>query len=120
MTKYNPSKTEHRTWLAQNLLTLLGKWGFKQSTAETSIDTWEYVLERENRFNEKDKILIYTSIEKRSGAMRYCGTDRIRIVKKKEVNQKPCYKKVRQINRVGEFKDINSRVCEGILNAQKI
>ena len=120
MTKYNPSKTEHRAWLAQNLLTLLGKWGFKQSTTETSIDTWEYVLERENRFNEKDKILIYTSIEKRSGAMRYCGTDRIRIVKKKEVNQEPCYKKVRQINRVGEFKDINSRVCEGILNAQKI
>tara|TARA_B100000674_G_scaffold439412_1_gene401730 strand:+ start:306 stop:728 length:423 start_codon:yes stop_codon:yes gene_type:complete len=132
MAKYNPQNTKHRAWLSQNILSTLAKWNFKIMPMEKA---WEFVAVRETKFG--NRIVVYTSIDKRSGAMRDYATDRIRIVVAKR-HKSPVkmpttpeqakvfddadefmWIRVARINRTGEFKAITSRLCEGIIAAQE-
>ena len=132
MAKYNPQNLKHRAWLAQNLLATLAKWNFKIMPMEKA---WEFVAVRETKFG--NRIVVYTSIDKRTGAMRDYATDRIRIVVAKkcrglsetastvqEANvfddaDEFVWSRVVRINRTGEFKAITTRLCEGIIKAQE-
>jgi len=118
MAKYNPKNTQHRAWLASNILDLLVKWGFSID-ANYDKDAWEFVCVRTDKFNPTKKIIVYTSIEKVSGAVRDRGNDRVRVVRESVLNGNPHFRRVARINRVGEFKEINKRICEGIIKAQK-
>lgn len=114
MTKYNPANDQHRAWLAQNVLSLLKKWGFQIKANDGVEKTWEFVCERVDKFNPNKSIIIYTGVEKRSGAMREYATDRLRFV----VTDGKSHARVGRLNRVGEFKEINNRICQTILKAQ--
>jgi len=120
MAKYDPSNLRHRGWLASNILDLLQKWGFIISFEQTD-DTWEFVCEREDKFNPSKKIIVFTSIDKRAACVRAVGTDRIRFVVKSGhmTNGEPRYIRVARVNRVGEFREINKRICDAIIKAQK-
>ena len=119
MAKYNPANNQHQAWLAQNVLSTLKKWGFVIDE-ECSKNSWEFVCSRVDRFDESKRIIVYTSIDKMSGAMRDNGMDRIRVVVKKDAGNSGFATRVGRINRVGEFKSITSRLCECIIKAQKI
>lgn len=131
MAQYNPQNTNHRAWLAQNILSTLAKWNFKIMPMEKA---WEFVAIRETKFG--NRIVVYTSIDKRDGAMRDYATDRIRIVIGKRHGSAvfvPAPEKAKifddaneffwvrisRVNRTGEFKTITSRMCEGIIAAQQ-
>ena len=61
-------------------------------------------------------IPIFLDIDKKSGAMRQCGTDRIRILHKSRLTNH--HRRISRINRTGEFKNIQQRVITGIKTAQ--
>jgi len=119
--KYNPKNLQHRSWLAQNILSILPKWGFEMETEKYGqAHCWEFVLKRKDKFNPSKYILVFTSIEKQSGAVRACGDDAIRIValREDEIGEiYPLYRK--KVNRTGEFKNITSRVIDAIKEAQR-
>ena len=113
MAKYKPNNPQHRAWLASNVLKLLVKWGFSIDNATER--SWEFVCSRECKSNPGEKIIIYTSIEKLSGAMRLSGSDRIRVIKQSNGMK---FQRVARINRTGEFAEINNRICKAIKKAQ--
>ena len=115
MAKYNHANLKHRLWLANNLLTILSKWGFSMDEETDRDDVWEFVLSKDRKF-KKGKIMIFTSINKANGLCRARGDDRIRVV----VRTEDWSKRVRQINRTGEFSAVTSRVIDGILDAQVV
>lgn len=128
MAKYNYNNDQHRHWLAQNILNILVKWGF---ALESPDHTWEFVAVRDEQSG--NKIIIYTSIDQSSGAMRKNGKDRIRVVLSlsnmpRNISQYPgaplgdgrWYRRIKRINRVGEFNAITQRLIEGIKMAQKL
>ena len=117
-TKYNPANDKHQAWLAQNVLNIMKKWGF-QIDADLSKDSWEFICSRADKFNPKKKIIVYTAVDRRTGGMRDCGMDRIRIVVLNEAKD-GFAQRVARINRVGEFKSITDRLCQGIIKAQKV
>ena len=119
MAKYNPSNNKHQAWLAQNILNTLKKWGF-EIDEECSKTSWEFVCSRKDKFDASKRIIVYTSIDKSSGAMRDNGMDRIRVVVKKDDDKTGFAHRVGRINRVGEFKAITNRLCENIIKAQKV
>jgi hypothetical protein len=118
MSRYDPSNIQHRACLASNILELLVKWGF---SIDASFDehAWEFICVREHRWNPHKKVIIYTSIEKASGAVRENDRDRIRIIRQSVLNEGLHFRRVAKIARVGEFKEIENRVREGIIKAQK-
>ena len=119
MAKYNPSNDKHQAWLAQNVLNTLTKWGF-EIDSECSKTSWEFVCSRVDKFDPSKRIIVYTAIDRMSGAMRDNGMDRIRVVVKKDADKSGFATRVGRINRVGEFKAITNRLCETIIKAQKI
>tara|TARA_B100000427_G_C14993550_1_gene370792 strand:- start:107 stop:484 length:378 start_codon:yes stop_codon:yes gene_type:complete len=118
MAKYNPDNLKHRAWLASNILDLLQKWGFNIDFSRSK-ETWEFVCSRIDKYNPSKKIIIYTSIDKRSAGMRERGSDRIRVVREQVYNKEASFQRVALINRTGEFKEINNRICKAIIKAQK-
>ena len=117
MAKYNPTNIKHRAWLASNILDLLQKWGFTISFEHTE-DTWEFVLSRPDKFRTNKTIIVYTSIDKRDAAVRKCGSDRVRFVVKTATKDGDFHQRIARVNRVGEFREINNRICEAIKKAQ--
>tara|TARA_B100000282_G_scaffold282046_1_gene244515 strand:+ start:296 stop:643 length:348 start_codon:yes stop_codon:yes gene_type:complete len=113
MARYKSDNQQHRTWLASNILDLLVKWGFSIDNATEK--SWEFVCSRESQYKPGEKIIIYTSIEKVSGAMRLSVTDRIRVIKQSNEMK---FTRVARINRTGEFSEINKRICKAIKKAQ--
>lgn len=113
MTVYNPQNENHRQWVAQNIISMASKWGFKAVEHE---GIWETVMEKQNAFNDNVKIIIYTSVDKKTNSVRDYAEDRIRIV----VQNGDVFQRVKRINRTGEFKAITDRMIEGILEAQKV
>jgi len=116
--KYNPSSIQHRTWLASDILDLLVKRGFSIDQ-ELSEKAWEFVCSRVDKLDSSKKIIIYTSIEKLTGAMRENSRDRIRVLRNTVIEGKTHFVRVARINRTGSFSDINTRVCDSIVKAQK-
>ena len=119
MAKYNPANNQHQAWLAQNVLRALKKWGFVIDE-ECSKTSWEFVCSRLDMYDLQKKIIVFTSIDRMSGAMRDNGKDRIRVVVKKDDDKTGFATCVGRINRVGEFKAITGRMCDSIIKAQKL
>ena len=118
--KYNNKNLRHRTWLAQNILSILPKWGF-EIDEEYEENCWEFVLSKWDKFDLTRKIIVYTSIDKMSGAIRPVGTDAIRVVAIRIQNNDEnigLYR--RKVNRTGEFKAITDRMIMCIKAAQRI
>tara|TARA_Y100001973_G_C5172114_1_gene319739 strand:- start:607 stop:972 length:366 start_codon:yes stop_codon:yes gene_type:complete len=117
--KYNNKNIQHRLWLAQNLLSVLEKWGFEIDN-DDSIESWEFVLSKWDKYDITKKIIVYTSIDKTSGSIRPMGSDAIRIVALRLRNNDenlPLYRK--KVNRTGEFKNIVNRTINAIKEAQR-
>ena len=112
MALYESNNEQHRSWLASNVLDLLVQRGFSIDNATEK--SWEFVCSLVSKHKPGEKIIIYTSIEKISGAMRSRGTDRIRVIKQSSGMK---FKRVARINRTGEFKEINKRICRAIQKA---
>ena len=120
MAKYNPKSDQHRSWLAQNILSVLPKWGFELETEKYGDTCWEFVLRREDKCRPGKYILVFTSIEKQSGAVRASGDDAIRVVGLREDKIGEIYPLYRKkVNRAGEFKNITSRMIKAIKEAQR-
>ena len=116
MAKYQHNNKKHRLWLANNILTILAKWGFSIDEMTNQNDIWEFVLSKADKYNPRKRILVYTAINKTDGLCRAMGDDRIRIV----VDDGNYAKRIKRINRVGEFSAVTSRMIDGILEAQKV
>ena len=120
MAKYDPGNIQHRSWLAQNILSILPKWGFEIESEKYGNPCWEFVLKREDKCTPGKYILVFTSIEKQSGAVRVCGEDAIRVVGLRENKIGKIYPLYRKkVNRTGEFKNITSRMIKAIKEAQR-
>jgi len=117
MSRYDPNNVQHRARLASNILELLVKWGFSIDTSFGD-HAWEFICSREHRWNPNKKVIVYTSIEKASGAVREDDKDRIRIIRQSVLNEDLHFRRVAKINRSGEFKEIENRIREGIIKAQ--
>ena len=115
---YDPEKTEHRALLASNILELLVEQGF---SIDPMFDTnaWEFVCVRNHPVDPSKRIIVYTSIEKSTGAIRDNYRDKIRVIRQSVLNGDPHFRRVARVIRQGEFEDIKSRVFEGIAKAQK-
>jgi len=119
MAKFNHQSDQHRSWLAQNILAMLTKWGF-DIDKERSQTSWEFIVNRPDKFDPTKNIVIFTSIDRTSGACRKVGKDAIRVIVEKTFPDGDTrYAPVRKVNRVGEFSAITSRIVESILQAQK-
>ena len=80
---------------------------------------WEFVCSRVDKYYPNKRIIVYTSIDKRTAGMRHRGVDRIRVIAVKDLGDKgPRFRDIAQINRVGEFKAITDRICKAIVKAQ--
>ena len=118
--KYNNKNLQHRTWLAQNILSILSKWGFEMDKEHLS-SSWEFVLSRWDKFDLTRKIIVYTSIDKMSGAIRPAGVDAIRVVAiRVQNNDEDIGLYRRKVNRTGEFRAITDRMVTCIKEAQRI
>ena len=122
--KYNHKNSQHRVWLAQNLLSVLEKWGFEidndliDHDALDHIPTWEFVLSKWDKYDLTKKTIVYTSIDKRTGAIRPVGSDAIRIVSLRiRNNDEPLPLFRRKVYRTGEFKKIINRTLTAIKEA---
>ena len=74
MAKYNPKNEQHRKWLAQRVLKVVLGYGYVMDFTEQSQELTFY------RKTDTGEVRVFTSIDKRSGAMRYGGTDAIRVL----------------------------------------
>jgi len=116
--KYNHKNTQHRIWLAQNILKILTSWGF-EIDKDMDMPCHEFVLSKYHRWDPTKKIIVYTSIDKTSGAIRSVGTDAIRVVSIRLRNNDEnlgLYKK--RVFRTGEFKKIVNRMLDAVKCAQ--
>ena len=114
--KYYSGNSQHRVWLAQNILKILPKWGFEIDETR-SASSWEFIVSRVDRFNPNKRIVVFTSIDRISGACRPVGTDAIRVIIERVDGSR--HKKIRRINRYGEFRAIVDRMIDGVKTAQK-
>jgi hypothetical protein len=118
--KYNHRYLNHRLWLAQNLLNVLQKWGFEVDE-EVSPESCEFVLSRWDKYDLTKKVVVYTSIDKRSGAIRSVGSDAIRVISLRiRNNDEPWALAHKKIYRTGKLKNIVDRTLTAIKGAQKI
>jgi len=74
--KYNPKNEKHRKWLAQRVLKVLLGYGYVLDFDARGEELQFYRKNEEGQFGQ---VTVYTSIDRRSGAMRWKGTDAIRV-----------------------------------------
>ena len=114
--KYNPKNDNHRKWLAQRVLKVLLGYGYVLNFDAKG----EELVFYKNSEGEKTAIVtVYTSIDRRSGSMRWRGTDAIRIsatyhYQAPNGNLTSDQRFYRTINRVGTLDSIAKRVAEGL------
>ncbi len=113
MTKYNSENLQHRSHLASDVLNLLIKEDFKIDRVTKR--SWQFVCSRESRCTPGEKILVYTSIEKVTGAMSLGGSDRIRVIRQSS-NMK--FERIARIDRTGGILEIQCRISKAIKKAQ--
>ena len=76
MAKYNPSNEKHRKWLAERVLKVLLGYGY---VLDFDARGEELVFYKNSECDERASVTVYTSIDRRSGSMRWKGTDAIRV-----------------------------------------
>ena len=76
MAKYNPSNEKHRKWLAERVLKVLLGYGY---VLDFDASGEELQFYRKAEGEERAIVTVYTSIDRRSGSMRWKGTDAIRV-----------------------------------------
>ena len=114
--KYNPKNEKHRKWLAERVLKVLLGYGYVLNFDAKG----EELVFYKNSEGEKTAIVtVYTSIDRRSGSMRWRGTDAIRVsathhYQAPNGNHQSDQRFYRTINRVGTFDSITKRVAEGL------
>jgi hypothetical protein len=109
MTKYNPKNPQHRTWLAKRIIKVCMGYGLL-----LSFDVGEeYIFEK--KVGEYT-VRVYTSVDKRSGAVRFGGTDAIRVLCSNHANQWFLHRLRynRNIHRRGTFDTIAKRLAESL------
>lgn len=125
--KYKHSDRNHRLFLAGRLLNMLNTAGF---TEVEMPNTMERVFERKVVTKNKTgkdvetpvRILVYTSIDKRSKEIRKVGEDAVRICGVrtfKEEDKELGIIKRKRVNRVGMIDDIVGRALERMRTAYK-
>lgn len=118
MLNYNANNIQDRARLASEVLNVLVSWGFSIDQ-ELSNNTWEFVCSRKDKFDDRKKIIVYTSIEKLTGAMRKDERDRIKVLRSSLIEGRTHFVRVSRIVSRGNFNQITARVCDGIVKAQK-
>ena len=103
--KYNPRDNNHRKILADKIKEKLTSCGFKQEQTDYS----EIVYSREVA-NTDCKVLVFTSIGKKSNMVRVVDSDAIRVCSIDE-DQRGVTKDKR-VNRVGKIDDIVERMYQ--------
>ena len=108
--KYNPRQIEHRKILADKIKEKLTSCGFKQEQTDFS----EIVYSRE--VHDTDcKVLVFTSIGKKSNMVRIVDSDAIRV-SSIDKDQRGVTKDKR-VNRVGKVEDIVDRMYQRMRSA---
>ena len=113
MPKYNPTNTVHRQQLAGHLLFKLKEAGFTDETVKHQPLCKEMVFSRTIP-NSDVRVLVYTSIDIRTNAMREMGEDAIRVcgVRKFADGSTRGVIKRKRVNRVGGVDAIPDRMLE--------
>ena len=113
MPKYNPKRSDHRTWLAKRIMKVCMGYGLL-----LSFDVGEeYIFEK--KVGEYT-VRVYTSVDKRSGAVRFDGTDAIRVLcSSNDVSQQfhiPRHqlRYNRNIHRRGTFDSVAKRLADSL------
>ena len=114
--KYNPKNDNHRKWLAERVLKVLLGYGY---VLNFDAKGEELVLYKNSEGEKTATGTVYTSIDRRSGSMRWRGTDAIRISATYHYqapfgNLASSQRFYRTINRVGTLDSIAKRVAEGL------
>lgn len=115
--KYDPKNKDHRLFLAGKVLGLLEEKGFvevEMPNTEERVFEWRVTTKTTEGTPVETpiRLLIYTSIDKRTKEIREVGYDAIRICGVrafKDGTEKGCIKRKR-VNRVGLIEDILDRV----------
>jgi hypothetical protein len=111
---YNAHNAHNRSILAKSLVAALESKGFRPiNMPKTQEIVFEWKITSQGQ-QTPVRILIYTSIDKRGGAMRWYGTDAIRICGVRTMadgSEKGIIKRKR-VNRVGQTNAIIERTLE--------
>ena len=114
--KYNPKNDNHRKWLAERVLKVLLGYGY---VLNFDAKGEELIFYKNSECEETAIVTVYTSIDRRSGSMRWRGTDAIRISATHHYEEENGFhasaqRFYRTINRVGTLDSIAKRVAEGL------
>jgi len=124
--KYNHSDKNHRLFLAGRVLNMLSTAGFEEvemPNCEERVFARNVVVKNDKGEPVKTpvRVLVYTSIDRRSKEIRKVGTDAIRICgvrSYKDGSEKGCIKRKR-VNRVGMIDDVVGRALDRMRTAYK-
>lgn len=115
MTKYNPTDKNHRKRLAECILNVLLDYGYV-----LNFDTVGEELQFYRKAEGETRAIatVYTSIDSRSGEVRYGGTDAIRVSATHHYKENGVHcsqqRFYRTIHRRGTFKTVAKRLAEAL------
>ena len=114
--KYNPKNENHRKWLAQRVLKVLLGYGY---VLDFDARGEELVFYKHSDCDEQAVVTVYTSIDRRSGSMRWRGTDAIRVsathhYQAPNGNHQSDQRFYRTIHRRGTLDTIAKRLAEAL------
>ena len=110
--KYSPEDKNSRKQLGIDIITKLFSCGFKVYQKNYN----EIVFYREVD-NTKNKVLVFTSVDKQTKEAKKCGTDAIRVCALDQSDRGIC--KATRVNRVGEIDDIVERMYQRMRKTYK-
>ena len=113
--KYNPKNDNHRKWLAQRVLKVLLGYGY---VLNFDAKGEELVFYKNSKCAETAIVTVYTSIDRRSGSMRWRGTDAIRVSATHHYEENGFHASAqrfyRNIHRRGTLDTIAKRLAEAL------
>ena len=114
--KYNPKNEKHRKWLAERVLKVLLGYGY---VLNFDARGEELVFYKNSECTETAIVTVYTSIDRRSGSMRWSGTDAIRVNATHHYEKDDGFHASQQrfhrvIHRRGTFDTIAKRLAEAL------
>ena len=114
--KYNPKNEKHRKWLAERVLKVLLGYGYVLNFDARGEELMFY---KNSECEETAIVTVYTSIDRRSGSMRWAGTDAIRVSATHHYEEDNGYhaseqRFYRTIHRRGTLDTIAKRLAEAL------